>query len=231
MHIVIISPTYWEVFRFIRSEKFKKEGPTSYSLRRNNFFVQLEISGIGAENGRRACERLVQLNADLILCVGFAGGLKAEVKAGDIVLDGDKSDPKILSLVQILCGKRGFSCFAGKFWNSSAPLLRSGEKLGVSQKSSSLAVEMEGEAVWEFARSKGISFASVRSVSDTLMDDLPLAVTALGYQGKIGWNFWKIFVLRPWEWPAFFKLVFNSGIAGRNLQLILSNLIRDTHFL
>ncbi len=228
MRIGIVSPTYWEVVRFIRKENLKKKGPTSYFINSDKVSIQLEISGIGAENAKRACEKLVSSNPSVILCVGFAGGLRSEINAGDIVLDTDKSEPKIFNIITSLSFKKGIPCYSGQFWNSLSPLLKREQKLEVSRSSSSLAVEMEGESVWGAAKSRGIPFVSIRAISDTLSEDLPMIVTALGDHGNIGWNFWKTFISRPWEWPSFFRLAANSHKAAQNLQIILSDLVRHS---
>lgn len=216
--IGIVAPTYWEVVRFIRSENLKKVGPTSYLSEK----IQLEIGGIGANNASRACEKIIRSSPSLILCVGFAGALREEIKAGDIVLDKDKSDPKILDRVREICVKRAFPCYVGQFWNSSTPLIRAEQKAEVSRKYISIAVEMEGDAVWRVARSREIPFCSIRAVSDTLTEDLPVVVTALGYRGEVGWKFWKKFLTSPWDWGKLFGLASNCGLAGRHLQTILS---------
>ena len=83
--IGILCPTYWEAARFIRREGLKRESLSTYTLNKKDRSLRLEISGIGPDSARKACEKLIAFNPSVLICCGFAGALRPRLRVGDLV--------------------------------------------------------------------------------------------------------------------------------------------------
>ncbi len=223
--IGILSPTYWEVRSLIHSFSMRKEGTSTYRYDNNSVKLLLEISGIGSENAERAGRFILSYRPNRVYCVGFAGALREGIKAGDLVLDNARSDPKLAEEVKKISETFKIPIHSGKFLTCPHPIMKKADKLKVSQSSSEIAVEMESEALSQICGENKIPFCSLRSVSDILEQDLPSIITALDSRGKIGFKFWQAFITHPEEWNQFFRLVRSSRSAERNLCKILGGIL------
>jgi adenosylhomocysteine nucleosidase len=100
--------------------------------------------------GRAAVERALAKSMEVtgIVSTGFCGALDPSLKIGDIVEDG------------LVCADR--------------VAVTAAEKAALRAKTGASAVDMESAAVAEHARDAGLPFRSIRAVSDTANENLPL---------------------------------------------------------
>jgi nucleoside phosphorylase len=136
---------------------------------------------------------------ELVLTCGFAGGLNPELKLGDIIFEiPNRRDEFHESPIKSLTF---FSVWDS--WNSSLreKLIASGakpakifcadriattvaEKKKLRAETGADAVEMESAAIHAVCRERGIPCATVRVISDTANEDLPLDFNALSKPDK-----------------------------------------------
>jgi adenosylhomocysteine nucleosidase len=103
-------------------------------------------NGAGRAAVERALEKRIEVSG--IVSTGFCGALDPALRVGDIVEDG------------IVCSDR--------------VAVTASEKAALREKTGARAVDMESAAVAGRAREWGVPFRSIRAVSDTAREDLPL---------------------------------------------------------
>jgi adenosylhomocysteine nucleosidase len=119
----------------------------------------LVCGGIGADAARRAAEAVIALyGPELVLSVGFAGGLDPALKVGDIFYPGRVVDVRDGSSVETGAGRGVLVSVAG---------IADGEqKSKFAASYGAQAVDMEAAAVARGAQARGIRFMAVKAISD-----------------------------------------------------------------
>ena len=110
----------------------------------------------------------------LLISAGFAGGLQPGLKAGDLVLGENHSDPDIVSKLSL--GKRWH---AGGVSTAQAILERAEDKRCLGLETGCLACDLETAQLAEVCAERGLPMLSVRCISDALEDDLPVPADVL----------------------------------------------------
>lgn len=130
--------------------------------------VAVVVTGMGHANARRAVLReLEQQPAARLLTCGFAGGLNPELERGTVVFDVDPGWPRPEAWLQLGARPARFHC-AGRVAITVA------EKRRLREATGDDAVEMESGVIRALCRERGLPSATVRVISDTAHDDLPL---------------------------------------------------------
>ena len=179
--------------------------------------ISILITGIGRKNSERALlERLNQFTPRFVLTCGFAGGLDPTLTAGEVVWATDdeglrrKLSGTGLKPVKFFCAQR------------IATTRR--EKAELRRTTGADAVEMESEVIHAVCRTRGISCATVRVISDTAHEDLPLDFNQLSKTDlsldypKLLWAIAK----SPGRIPALLRLQRNSSFAAHRLAEVLA---------
>jgi nucleoside phosphorylase len=145
------------------------------------------LTGMGRGNAEAAIYKaLEQMKPKMVLTCGFAGGLNPILKPNEIVFEADETlalKEKLLALkatpVQFFCARR--------------VAITAEEKQRLWRATGLDVVEMESDSIREICREKGIPAATIRIISDTAEDDLPLDFNKLmgtnqniNYK-KLGW--------------------------------------------
>ncbi len=225
MKIAILCPTVWEIRKLIAALDLEKLDRFSYRGSVAGHSVQVLLTGVGKENARRSAEKFIGGGSDLVIATGFAGALREGLGAGDLVLDGSRSDPAISKKVLEICWAKGFHLHEGDFLCLDAPLLTGARKIAAGKQSGAVAVEMESDGTWAALGEKNARLLFLRAISDAADQDLPSCVLDLGSGGKVGFKFIKSLLSRPGEWPGFFDLAGSSKKAERNLCDILKEIL------
>lgn len=219
--IVIFAATYWEVRKFIHALKMKKRDLSTYECLHTNSPILLRLSGIGEENARTAAEKMLGYSPALILSTGFAGALRKEIEAGDLILDIEKSEPKISKKIVEISGKREMPLHQGAFYTSAQVLDTKEKKISVAEKTNAIAVEMESDAIFQLCRKKKIPFCSFRSVSDTLEQEIPQAASSFDSNSQARIKFLKTFLTRPSDWKKYPGFLSSLKKAEKSLTRML----------
>ncbi len=133
------------------------------------------LTGMGQMNASAALEkRLGEIaKPSLVLSCGFAGGLNPTLRNEQIVFSADENEPLLReTLEKVGAIKVNFYC-------ASRVATTSHEKRSLWHATGLDAVEMESEAIRDICRDRGIPSATLRVISDSAMEDLPLDFNTL----------------------------------------------------
>jgi adenosylhomocysteine nucleosidase len=199
--------------------------------------ISILLTGIGRQNAEKAVrDFLAASSPELVLTCGFAGGLNPDLKPGEVVFE--VADVPLAPSVSPQSGER-VSARTGA--GLSAKLLAIGakpvrffcadhiattaaEKKKLREETGADAVEMESEAIHAVCRERGIPCVTVRVISDTASEDLPLDFNALSKPDKnldYGKLFWAI-VRSPGKIGALMQLQKRTKFAAAQLAEILA---------
>lgn len=130
------------------------------------------VVGIGPRNAARAIAQACEPpRPGLVLTCGFCGGLDPALKWGDIVCE--TNDEALQMLLADAGGK------IGRFHCAERIAVTAAEKQALAQSTGAQAVEMESGPIQAHCRQVGVRCATVRVVSDTAQEDLPLDFNVL----------------------------------------------------
>ncbi len=186
------------------------------------------ITGIGRRNAEKSVrDFLAASSSELVLTCGFAGGLNPDLKLGDVVFELPESQlPTPNSQLQ------GQLLAAGakpvKFFCAERIATTVAEKKKLRAETGADAVEMESAAIHAVCRERGIPCATVRVISDTANEDLPLDFNALAKPDQ-SLNYGRLFLAiakSPWKINALMQLQKQTRFAAENLAEVLAKTIR-----
>jgi len=130
--------------------------------------VRTLITGMGRRNAFAALDKyLAQETPSGILTCGFAGALNPKLEVGAIVYEVDEGAPWEKALLESNAKLARFECAA-------RVAITVNEKYKLWHATNADAVEMESDTIREMARRKSIPSATIRTISDTAHQNLPL---------------------------------------------------------
>jgi nucleoside phosphorylase len=174
----------------------------------------------------------------LVLTCGFAGGLNPDLKPGDVVFEltdrrGELHEPQTEKKI----GDSQSSPLREKLLAAGAKPARFfctdriattvAEKKKMRAETGADAVEMESAAIHAVCREQGIPCATVRVISDTADEDLPLDFNALA-KPDISLDYGKLALAiakSPGAIGALLKLRKRTRFAAEQLADMLSKLL------
>ena len=135
--------------------------------------IRRYITGMGRDNAERAIEAaLAEIRPRLVLTCGFAGGLNPVLKSNEIIFSAEEGSPLYDSLKRAGATPASFFC-------ARRVAITSEEKQRLWRGMGSDAVEMESESIRDYCRERDIPSATIRVISDTAHEDLPLDFNTL----------------------------------------------------
>jgi len=171
--------------------------------------VCVVITGMGARNAARAArEALITFSPALVFTCGFAGALNPELVIGDVVCQRD---------VPVAGAKPAvFHC-------ASRVAVTVAEKSVLRAQTGADVVEMESAIIARVCRAAGVECVTVRAISDTAQEDLPLDFNALmTAEEKLSLFKLALALLKaPQKIPALIRLGKNSALAAERLAEVL----------
>lgn len=182
--------------------------------------VSILVTGIGRTNAERAVRDFLQNNSPhQVFTCGFAGGLDPELKVGTVVFQ--TSDATLAATLRQHGGRdTSFHC-------ATRIVTTVVEKAELRRMTGKDAVEMESEAIHAVCAGQGIPCATVRVISDTATEDLPLDFNQLSNPeqslnfGKLAWAIAKA----PGKIPALLRLQKKTQFAAQRLAEILERVV------
>jgi adenosylhomocysteine nucleosidase len=203
--------------------------------------ISILLTGIGRQNAEKSArEFLTTHSPKLVLACGFAGGLNPDLKLGDVVFEifprssrresaqiesGEKSEPTDVGCYEklIAAGAKPAKIFCAERIATTIA-----EKKALRDESGADAVEMESAAIHAVCAERGIPCATIRVISDTANEDLPLDFNALSKPdksldyGKLAWAITK----SPGKISALMELQKKTKFAAERLAEVLGKIIR-----
>jgi nucleoside phosphorylase len=165
---------------------------------------------------------LAHSTPSLVLTCGFAGGLDPRLAIGALVFAGEGGHP----ITALLLKAGAVPC---QFHSTNRVVVTRKEKTTLREQTGAEAVEMESGTIQQLCRSRGIPCVTVRVISDTADEDLPLDFNTvmtpkwqLSY-GKLAWAVLK----NPARLAGLLQLHRKTQAAARQLGTTLEALLRD----
>lgn len=193
-----------------------------------NSQVETVICGMGKENAARSIKKILsQRRPGFVITSGFAGGLNEGLRNGDVVGDWDPEFPLATSLEVAGVKRVLFHC-------ADRVVITREEKSALRKSTGTDAVEMESGVIREICQSRNVPSATVRVVSDSAGDDLPLDFNHL-MNADHTMNFLKLagaLIKSPMKIPKLIgfsgKVKFAAKELGRMLDEALPNVEAPT---
>ncbi len=176
-----------------------------------------------------------------VLTCGFAGGLNPDLKLGDVVFETPpRSSRRESAQIQnegepepphVGCYERLIDAGANpaKFFGTDRIATTAAEKKILRVETDADAVEMESAAIHAICQERGIPCATVRVISDTASEDLPLDFNALAKPdqsldyGKLAWAIAK----SPGKIGVLLKLQKQTRFAAEQLATVLARILLE----
>jgi adenosylhomocysteine nucleosidase len=178
------------------------------------------ITGIGRQNAEASVrEFLVLKSPERVFTCGFAGGLNPELEHGAVVFTTDNTQLREKLL--------GAGAKLATFFCATQIATTAGEKAELRRTTGADVVEMESEAIHALCRERGIPCATVRVVSDTANEDLPLDFNRLSNPDS-SLNYGKLALAvakSPGKIPALLRLQKHSRLAAERLAQVLGKIL------
>lgn len=179
------------------------------------------ITGMGRRNtSTRFEQELRRFQPDRVITCGFAGALNPALRIGDLVFDSDFDSG--LSEPLIAAGAR-----SATFYCSTRVAVSVAEKQELRRSTECDVVEMESSVIRTMCRDRGIPSATLRAISDTANEALPLDFNALmTADQKISIPRLTLALLKsPGSVPRLMELQRNTRLAARKLADALNGLL------
>ena len=203
------------------------------------------VSRVGEKNASKLMATLAEAGGiDALMICGFAGGLSAEMAAGDLILSDSVArssashircfpDASLLDAAESLstdeCGKTlKMRTHLGLLVTAAAVLTSQKEKLSLAESTGGFAVDMETFSAVQTAQAHWIPWLAIRAITDPSNSALPLDFNKLAdSKGNISYaRVMLSLVIRPRKIPALIRLGRNSSLAAKNLSQFLIALLR-----
>jgi adenosylhomocysteine nucleosidase len=204
--------------------------------------ISILLTGIGRRNAEKSVrEFLATHSPELVLTCGFAGGLNPDLKLGDVVFEIHSSSSRResartkteekLEPTDVGCYERLMVAGAmpAKIFCADRIATTVAEKKKLRDDTGADAVEMESAAIHAVCRDCGIPCATVRVISDTVGEDLPLDFNALAKPdksldfGKLAWAIAR----SPGKIGALMALQKKTSFAAEKLAVVLARVMAD----
>ncbi len=133
-------------------------------------------TGVGRNRCRVQIEEfLTNSHPKMLISSGFAGAVNDELEIGSLIIGRDLSDPRLVSLASQTLGK------TVQIANLTTidSVADSGDQRKAMARSNADAVDMETEIIAEACHSRGIPIISLRAISDSVAQPLPLPPSIL----------------------------------------------------
>ncbi len=151
----------------------REEAAPVLPLPRVNGGREALITGMGRRNAStRFSQALTRISPDRVITCGFAGALSPTLRIGDVLFDEDFDAGFGERL-------RALGAIPANFYCSTRVAITAAEKAELRRTTNADAVEMESSVIRTLCRERGIPSATVRVISDTAHEDLPLDFNAL----------------------------------------------------
>lgn len=198
-----------------------KEEAAFFTPQRIHGGCSVLVTGMGRRNtSTRFEQELRRFQPDRVITCGFAGALDPALKIGDLVFDTDFDSGMSDALLSA-------GATPAKFYCSTRVAVSAAEKQELRRSTGCDVVEMESSVIRTMCRDRGIPSTTLRVISDTANEDLPLDFNALmTADQKISMARLTLALLKsPGSIPRLMELQRNTRFAAKRLADALDRLL------
>ena len=154
-----------------------ESGPLKARLGASGHILEM---GMGAENARRSLDAAFARHGapEWLIHTGFAGATQPGVASGTLLFDVWGEDAEARELAKRVASELGLAYQLGPIRSADRVLATRAEKEAFGRTRRALAVDLENEAVREWARARKVPSLAVKAVFDELEQELPLDTPA-----------------------------------------------------
>ena len=192
--------------------------------------VRVILTGIGKENSRRrVTEAITREQPEVVFTCGFAGGLDPALALGTVLFHVEPEAMSASPGVALAPLLRAAGAQPARFYCSSRIAVTVAEKQALRAQTLADAVEMESEAIHELCRERKLSCATVRVISDTAGEDMPLDFNQLSKPdlsldyAKLAWAIARA----PGKIGALLRLQRHCRLAAQRLAEVLERVMAE----
>ena len=200
----------------------KEEAAPFHKIAARHPGVVTLITGIGRQNTEKSVRNFLAASSpELVLTCGFAGGLNPVLNLGDVVFELSAHNAQLLTRLLAAGAKPATFFCADRIATTVA------EKKALRYQTNADAVEMESAVIHAVCAGKNIPCVTVRVISDTAHEDLPLDFNALAKPDK-NLDFGKLFLAvakSPGKIGALMQLQKKTKFAAEQLAGVLEKII------
>lgn len=162
-------------------------------------------TGVGAESCKaRIAAFLEEHRPSRLVSSGFAGGLNPALKVGDVIIAANFSSPDMLAKASLPQFSQGTMTTEELVAGTVA------DKAALFSRTRASAVDMETAIIFNQCSQRGIPMLSLRGISDSAADDLPVSFSiwfdAAKQKPRVGALLWEL-ATHPAKIPRFAKFV------------------------
>ncbi len=197
----------------------KEEAAPFQKLAAERKGISILITGIGRRNAEESVRNFVASKVpEFVVTCGFAGGLNPALESGAVVFS--TNDPTLREWL-LSANTRPANIFC-----ATRIAITASEKEQLHISTGADVVEMESEAVHSVCCEHGIPCATLRAISDTAGEDLPLDFNHLSKPdmnldyGKLAWAIAK----SPGKIRELLRLQKRCRLAAENLAGVLAKI-------
>lgn len=180
------------------------------------------VTGMGRRNASQSIQaELDSENYRLVLTCGFAGGLNPRLRSGTVVYCEETDANLAFELGQL-------GAVPGKFHCATRVAITAPEKKTLHESTGADVVEMESSVIRAICQQRQIPSATIRVISDSAQEDLPLDFNALmTSHDKIDYPklIWKV-ATSPHKILALWKFQRQTLQAAAELDRVTSGLLQ-----
>jgi adenosylhomocysteine nucleosidase len=223
----------WRRLRSLQTSKI--DGLEIFQTQIGRATVDFAVTGMGQENAEHVAQIAMSVPHTVCIASGFAGGLKATLKVGDILVARavqklGKSKIIECSRNLVMAAREDQAIEAKMFLTVDRVVATAQEKQQLSPFAD--AVDMESFAILSVAKEKKLPAVAIRVISDRFDQDMPadidMTVDERG-QVKIG-GVVKHLARHPLQVPALIRLGRQSSTAAEALANFLESFIKQLSF-
>jgi adenosylhomocysteine nucleosidase len=182
---------------------------------------------------QKACQKKIDdflrvEHPDFLISSGFAGGIRDDLRVGDLFLGENFSDRQLLFSAQKIFARR--HAHSAKLFTSTSIIDSLTQRKEMSLRTSAAAVDMETETIARACEIRGIRLLSLRLISDSLSEPLPASPRVLFDIERQRTNYTKLLthlLIHPVNAVSFIRFYSKISRARKTLADAIIDVVRN----
>jgi adenosylhomocysteine nucleosidase len=134
--------------------------------------IMIWHTGVGQKHCRLRMNQFLKAERpDFLISSGFAGGMREDLRVGDLILAENFSDRQLLAKAQQTL--TGYKVQAVKMFTSTTIIHSIADRNEIARANNAAAVDMETAVIAAACATHGVPMLSLRVITDSLQEPLP----------------------------------------------------------